>query len=86
MKTVELVDEELERLTDLKNEIEQVESRRLDCSEVAALIPQREVLDRLLRYMSHLNREIEQVLSQLERFQRLRRGLPSVPTIKLTRG
>ena len=48
--------------------------RRAEAQRNALLIPQVAVLDRLLRYESHLLRNIERDENALERMQRLRRS------------
>lgn len=48
-----------------------------------ALVPQREVADRLQRYEASLERSFDRTLSQLERLQRLRLGQPVLPALKV---
>jgi hypothetical protein len=48
-----------------------------------ALVPQREVTDRLQRYEASLERPFDRTLSQLERLQRMRLGLAVSPPVKL---
>jgi len=83
--TIELIDEELARFEGLKNEIEEVDCSRSGYAELASLVPPQEILERLLRYESHLSREIDRLLNRLERCKRLRLGLPLSPSITLTR-
>ena len=47
----------------------------------AAVIPGQEVSDRLLRYETHLSREIDRILNRLERLQRMRKGQPLPPQV-----
>lgn len=84
-KTIELIEEELARFEGLKKEIEEVDCSRRDCAELASLVPAQEILERLMRYESHLSREIDRLLIRLERCKRLRLGMPSPPSITLTR-
>jgi hypothetical protein len=51
----------------------------LECRNV----PDRPVLDRLLRYEVTLERGIDRTLSQLERLQRMRKGQPVLPELKV---
>jgi hypothetical protein len=81
-----LFDEEIARFEGLKNAIEQVDSAGLRYAERASLVPHQEVLERLLRYESHLSREIDRVLNRLERLKRSRLHLPMPPSITLTAG
>jgi hypothetical protein len=46
-------------------------------------VPNSPGLDRLLRYEASLDRALERTLSQLERLQRMRRGQPVPPTLKV---
>jgi hypothetical protein len=41
------------------------------------------VSEKLLRYEAHINREIDRMLSKLERLQRRRMGEPGPPRIEL---
>jgi hypothetical protein len=41
-----------------------------------AIIPGPEISDRLMRYETHLSREIDRILNRLERLQRMRKGQP----------
>jgi hypothetical protein len=78
---VALIDCEIERLTRLEKALETEERQRLEHKSSAAIIPGQEVSDRLLRYETHLSREIEKVLNQLERWQRMRKGQPVPPPV-----
>jgi hypothetical protein len=57
--------------------------RRAEYVKEAALVPPQGVLDRLMRYEAHLNREIDRTLRQLERLQRMRQGQPVPPSIRV---
>ena len=48
-----------------------------------ALVPKQEVIDRLQRYEASLERSFDRTLSQLERLQRVRRGQPVLPALKV---
>ncbi len=48
-----------------------------------ALVPRREVADRLQRYEGSLERAFDRTLAQLERLQRLRLGQPVLPALKV---
>ncbi|MGA7918673.1 MAG: hypothetical protein WCA38_03305 [Candidatus Acidiferrales bacterium] len=50
---------------------------------LAALIPQPDAMDRLVRYETHLSREFDRLLNQLERVQRMRRGQSPPPTLNI---
>jgi hypothetical protein len=49
-------------------------SRSVANNSFASLVPGRDELDRILRHETHLSREIERTLNQLERLQRETRG------------
>jgi len=85
-KTIELIDQELARFENLKNAFEKIESNWRGYARLSSLVPPREVHDRLLRCETHLSRETDRVLGRLERAIRLRRGMPSPPSITVTRG
>ena len=46
-----------------------------------AIIPGPETSDRLMRYETHLSREIDQIVSRLERLQGMRKGQPLLAPI-----
>jgi hypothetical protein len=55
-------------------------------NSLASLLPAHDDLDHIIRYESHLNREIDREIDQLERMQRRRRGYPPPPTVKVDLG
>jgi len=77
------VGREISRLRRLKKQVESVESRRRAYTAQSLLVPKDEVLGRLLRYDAHLSREFDRTLNQLERLQRMRKGQPVLPPIKV---
>ena len=81
--TTDLIDDEIKRLKNRKNDIEQAEEIRLTYAKRASVVPSQEVSERLLRYETHLSREFDRTLSQLERRQRMRLGQPVPPTLKV---
>ncbi len=56
---------------------------RQERARIEALVPQGEMGERFLRYEGSLERAIDRTLAQLERLQRLRRGLPVPPSVKV---
>jgi len=82
-EAIKSVSREISRLRRLKKHVESVESSRLACTAQSLLVPKDEVLGRLLRYEAHLSREFDRTLSQLERLQRMRKGQPVLPPIKV---
>jgi hypothetical protein len=83
-KTLELIENEITKFSDQKYEIEQNQSQYLSYAQPLSLVPQHDVLERLLRYESHLSREMDRVLNRLELCKRLRRGLRVLPSIAIT--
>jgi len=76
-----MIDEEMARLAKMEEALETLSRERIEYKSSAAVIPGQEVSDRLLRYETHLSREIDKILNQLERLQRMRRGQPAPPRI-----
>lgn len=52
------------------------ESYEEEAQEAAAVLPSAEVLDKILRYETKLERQMYRAMAQLERVQRMRRGEP----------
>jgi hypothetical protein len=77
------IDEEMERVVDLKKRGEKIEARRMGYTRKTSLVPSAEVLDRLLRYEASLDRAFDRTLSQLERLQRMRLGHAVPPPVKV---
>lgn len=80
---MQAIDAEIEHLEKLKEALELVESERSAFRSIAALVPPPAVSERLLRYETHLSREFDRTLSQLERLQRMRLGQPVLPPISV---
>ena len=74
---------EVNRLKELQLLQEFIEVRKIDSNVDAARIPSQEVAHRLLRYEAHLSRELDRTMSQLERLQRMRKGQPVLPPMKV---
>jgi hypothetical protein len=77
------MDAEIKRLTKLENILETDDKKRIQYKLSAAIIPGHEASERLLRYETHLSREIDRILNQLERLQRMRKGQPVPPTLNV---
>jgi hypothetical protein len=78
---VTLIDAEIKRLTKMEKVLEAIDRRRMDYKSLAAVIPGQEASDRLLRYETHVSREIDRILNRLERLQRIRKGQPLPPQV-----
>jgi hypothetical protein len=75
--------EEIKRLGRYKKEQVAVLSSKLELESFRRNVPDTPQLDRLLRYEASLERAIDRALSQLERLQRMRKGQPVLPPIKV---
>jgi hypothetical protein len=85
-QTIDAIDDEIKRLSLFKVSIEAIESRLLDYTLGAMVVPPPEIRENLTRYETHIARQIARHLDQLERLQCRRLGLPQPPTIKVSRG
>jgi hypothetical protein len=60
-----------------------IDERRMEYRSAAAIIPDPGVSDHLMRYETHLSREIDRTLNRLERLQRARKGQPPAPRVEV---
>lgn len=72
---------EIRRLRDYQREYASVESERVQVEALRCNVPGSDRCELLLKYEATLFRELDQVMNQLERRQRLRRGQPVAPII-----
>lgn len=80
-KMLKFIDSRIAELEMLATALESFGRQRNEYKTWAAIIPGQEVSERLLRYETHLSREIDRTLNQLERLQRKRQGQPPPPRI-----
>ena len=80
---VALIDAETERLTELEKVLVTGDMQRVEYKLSAAVIPGQEVMELLMRYETHFSREIDKILNQLERLQRMRKGQPLPPQLEV---
>jgi hypothetical protein len=80
-KMFQILDEEITSVETLAKETLRLAIERNQFRKTAVLVPTLAVSERLLRYESHLSREFDRTLSQLERLQRMRLGHPVLPPI-----
>jgi hypothetical protein len=78
---VALIDAQIERITELEKILETENRQKMLFTKSAAVIPGQEASDRLIRYETHLSREIDRILNRLERLQRMRKGQPLPPQL-----
>lgn len=76
-----LIDREIEDLSMRETSLQTQNDRRQAYASLAAIVPGQEVSDRLMRYETHLSREIDRILNRLERLQRMRKGQPVSPHV-----
>jgi hypothetical protein len=68
------IDRKLERLEGCKADCENRENAEEEARQAAAVLPAPEVLDKILRYETTIQRQLYRALAQLERLQRMRQG------------
>jgi DNA repair ATPase RecN len=74
---------EIARLKQDQEEREPIESERRKVEILLQSVPDSRALDHLLRYESSLERALDRTLTQLERLQRMRKGQPVLPPVKM---
>jgi hypothetical protein len=74
---------EINRLTQYREKQESIDFERLNVEILRQSVPDFPGLDRLLRYSNSLERDFDRTLNQLERVQRIRKGQPVLPPMKL---
>ena len=67
------MDEQLERLHPLRDRAEQAEKLEFESKIRAAAVPTSGVVDKLVRYETSIERELDRALERLERMQKRRR-------------
>ena len=77
------IDREMRRLKEFQKSQASIEASRNKFDRLRLQVPDSPALDRLLRYEASLDRSFDRALSQLERLQRMRRGQPVPPTLKV---
>ncbi len=80
---LELLDAEIVALGENENALITSRKLRSELKRDQVLIPPNNDSDRFLRYWKFLSRELSNLLSQLERLQRMRKGQPVPATIKV---
>ena len=78
---IEMIDGEIDRFSKLKELREEIDRQKVYFKELAGVIPSGVGSDPLLRYETHLSREIDRILNRLERLQRMRKGQPPPPQL-----
>jgi hypothetical protein len=78
---VEFLDGEIAKQEAQEQHLKILDEMRREYKASAAIIPSQEASERLMRYETHLSREIDRTLNRLERLQRRRHGQPLAPQI-----
>ena len=69
------------RLKELHDTAVEVELMKRERNLARPHVPSQEVCDHLVRYETHLSREIDRILNKHERLQRMRKGQPLPPQL-----
>ena len=80
---LKLIDEEKEKLEGLKEFIKQKEELETEATLCSLAIPEKEIVDKILRYETTIERQLYRAMNQLERFQRQRKGETVPPPISV---
>lgn len=73
-QALSFIDRELTTVRWLQNECAKREAAEEEARQAAAVLPSMEVLEKILRYETKLERQMYRAMSQLERVQRMRQG------------
>lgn len=83
---VSYIDEVLERISNWERCATKRENMAVDAEARSFSLPPVEATDKLLRYESHLDRQLYRAMDQLERLQRQRRGEAVLPPLNINLG
>jgi hypothetical protein len=80
------INKELSLLSWRKSECEDHEQKEEQARQSAGMLPSAEVLDKILRYETALERQLFRAMNQLERLQRCRQGenIPAPLTMEIS--
>ena len=65
------IDDEMERLKEWEKRLNDYQRQNLECKLSAAVIPDPKAMDLLMRYETHISREIDRIITRVERSQRM---------------
>jgi hypothetical protein len=80
-RMVEMIDQEIESLTKMEKQLEDAVHGRFLYKWLAAVIPGQGTMELVMRYETHLSREIDRIVNRLVRLQRMRKGQPLPPQL-----
>jgi hypothetical protein len=82
-KILKWTNAEIRELSDMQREHEEKADEKVSLMQKRRLLPSPSSLETLMWCEAHLNRAFDRALNQLERLQRMRRGQPVPPPIKV---
>jgi hypothetical protein len=77
------IDKQLRFISWDKSECEEHEEMEEEARQAAAVLPPPEVLDKIIRYSTMLERQLYRAMNQLERWQRMRQGEAVPPPLTM---
>ena len=80
---VELFDDRLERIDLFARYAEKRQQLEKDAEARSFCLPWADVTDKLMRYESHIDRQLYRAMAELERLQRLRKGEKVPPPLNI---
>lgn len=83
---IAIIDNRLERLATFKEYAIEREKLAVDAECRALSLPSADVIDKILRYEAHVDRQLYRAMDQLERLQRQRRGESVPPPLNVNLG
>ena len=83
---VAAIDDRLERIRALKRYVTEGEDLAADAEALSFSLPPADATDKILRYETHLDRQLYRAMDELERLQRQRRGENVPPPLNINLG
>lgn len=80
---LERIDSEIRRLKNFQKEYGLIERNQMEIEKLRQNVPDDPRAERLVRYEASLERAFDRTLTELERVQRMRKGQPIPPPLKL---
>ena len=77
------IDRKLSLISWSKSECEEREEKEEEAHQAAAALPSPEVLEKIMRYKTMLERQMYRAMAQLERLQRMRQGETVPPPLTM---
>lgn len=80
---LKLIDDEKEKMEGLKEMVKKKEELETEAKTLSLALPAKEVMDKILRYETTIERQLYRAMNQLERLQRQRKGETLPPPISV---